>query len=102
MPFKTYRDRSPQYWAWREAVLQRCNYECDITGAAQLFHRLEAHHLNSWYYFPAERYDPDNGIALTVREHIIFHEWLGTLVATRKLYEIYRPQRIRELLVYNR
>lgn len=79
-------------------MLQRCNYTCDISGRTDC--RLEPHHLNGWAWFPAERYDPFNGVALSIREHILFHEWNGGIYAkcTREDYERYKQFRLLELL----
>jgi hypothetical protein len=92
---KTYR-KSPEA-AWRKAVLQRCNYTCDITGTVST--RLQAHHLNSWAAYPNERLNPDNGIALTRREHFLFHNWMGGIdkPCTQRDYEIYRSIRLQEI-----
>lgn len=84
---------------WRNQVLQRCNYTCDISG--KIGGSLQAHHLNGWAWFPKERYDINNGVALSIREHILFHDWLGgiSVKCTREDYEIYKPMRIRENMV---
>ncbi len=92
--------KTPRVRAWRKAVLQRCNFTCDISGVVS--RRLQGHHLNCWAKFPKERYDPNNGIALTHHEHFLFHNYMGGpyVACTRRDYECYRVIRIREKLTY--
>jgi hypothetical protein len=104
MSYRSYparhRRRTTADWAWRKAVLQRCNHTCDISGETLL--KLEAHHLNSCAFYPEERFDEDNGVALSVKEHILFHEWMGGIHVrcTREDYYEYRALRIAESLIF--
>lgn len=60
---------------------------------------LQAHHLNNFAQFPEQRYDPENGVALTRREHFLFHDYMGGpyVPCTRLDYEVYRMIRMNEL-----
>lgn len=85
-------------------MLQRCNYTCQLSGVTIATHRIEAHHLESYAHNSALRFDPDNGIALSIREHVLFHEWMGGIHVrcTRADFERYRTVRLTELMIYNR
>jgi hypothetical protein len=84
--------------AWRNSVLQRDGWTCDITGIVGGV--LQAHHLNAWAWFPRQRFLFSNGITLSIREHRLFHAWMGGIdvKCTKADYERYKPMRLRELL----
>jgi len=86
---------------WRQLVLKRDNYTCDITGQQLSPKKLRAHHLESYAWNKLQRCNINNGVTLSIREHDLFHEWMGGIEirCTKKDYETYKAQRIRELLV---
>jgi hypothetical protein len=51
--------QSPEYRAWRNAVLKRDGYRCIYCHSPD---NLEAHHLYSFASFPELRFDTYNGI----------------------------------------
>lgn len=53
---------------WREAVLKRDNYTCQLCGAADV--KLQADHIKPFRYFPELRFELSNGRALCVPCHI--------------------------------
>jgi len=50
-----------EYKLWREKVLKRANYKCEICESS---YRLHAHHIKCYYSFPELRTDIMNGQAL--------------------------------------
>jgi len=63
--------RTPEYEAWRIAVLERDEYKCqhcEKTGG-----RLHAHHIKRFKPHPELRYDVDNGITLCRQCHEDLH-----------------------------
>ena len=57
---------SPQYKAWRWAVLKRDGYKCQITGSTK---DLEVHHIVPWAKQPKLRYAISNGITIISSLH---------------------------------
>lgn len=92
------RCNSQEHAVWRNAVLRRDGWTCDITGITGGV--LQAHHLNAWAWFPKQRLLVSNGITLSIREHFLFHQWMGGIdvKCTKADYEQYKPMRLRELL----
>jgi len=69
---------SREYRIWRVLVIRR-DKVCIICGSRK--HR-QAHHLDHASYFPAKRFDKDNGVCLCSKCHSIFHnKFIGS---TRK------------------
>lgn len=64
-------DDDPAHKEWAKIVKERDSFRCDICGAVGV--PLESHHLNSYYYFPEQRYDIDNGVCLCRKHHEHFH-----------------------------
>lgn len=63
------RSRDKQYRLWRAKVIRRD--KCCVICSSR--YRRAAHHLNSWQYFPDDRYDTDNGVCLCGKCHSAFH-----------------------------
>ena len=63
------RSSDRKYRIWRVKIIRRDKC-CILCGSKK---RKSAHHLNSWSYFPDERYDLDNGVCLCANCHITFH-----------------------------
>lgn len=61
--------KSREYRLWRARVIRR-DKSCVICGSK---YRRAAHHINSWSYFPEERFDVDNGVCLCGKCHSQFH-----------------------------
>jgi len=61
--------KTREYRLWRAAVIRR-DKVCRVCKSNK--HR-EAHHLDSYYYFPYKRTDLENGVCLCKRCHIAFH-----------------------------
>lgn len=66
------------YRQWREAVLERDGYQCQICGSGE---NLEAHHIKPFADFTDERLNVDNGVTLCRACHRRVHkekdgEWL--------------------------
>lgn len=62
---------SEEYTEWRKAVLKRDEYMCRICQMPE--RKLHAHHIRSFYWYPALRLDIDNGLTLCERCHAILH-----------------------------
>lgn len=56
---------------WARAVKTRDNFQCQICG--QTYVQLESHHINSYAYYPDQRYIIDNGVTLCERCHTRYH-----------------------------
>lgn len=67
---------SPEYKAFRKAVLERDGYECCICGSTK---NLHVHHLKSYRNYPELRTDPDNGMTLCANCHREVHHRNGYL-----------------------
>ncbi len=59
--------KTKEYRHWRNAVLERDNYQCTECGDAD--NRLDAHHLFSFTYFPELRFKVSNGKTVCVSCH---------------------------------
>lgn len=57
------------------ACFERSDYTCDICKIRGV--ELHAHHLNSWKFFPEQRFDLDNLITLCNSCHTKFHKVVG-------------------------
>lgn len=53
--------RSPEYYQWRKAVLERDNHIC---RDCQTRENLDAHHIQSIVEYPEGIFDVDNGLTL--------------------------------------
>ncbi len=60
--------RTPQYRAWRLAVLERDKYTCQKCGSHG---PLEAHHIKPFAYYPELRYTVSNGQTLCHKDHVL-------------------------------
>jgi hypothetical protein len=56
-----------EYRNWRDAVYQRDDWTCQFCDRRGV--RLEPHHIKMFAYYPALRYDIDNGITLCYECH---------------------------------
>jgi len=63
--------RTPEYRAWRLAVLERDGYACQHCG--KIGNKLHAHHIKTFKMNPESRYDVDNGITLCKQCHEDLH-----------------------------
>jgi len=62
---------SPGYIEFRAVCLERDNWTCQDCGSKG--GKLEVHHIKPWGPFPDLRHDPDNGITLCRRCHLLRH-----------------------------
>ena len=66
--------RSPEYHQWRRAVLERDNHTCQDCGANE---RLDAHHIQSIFDYPAGVFEIKNGLTLCQDCHKRHTWWRG-------------------------
>lgn len=57
-----------EYDTWRNAILRRDDFTCNICG--QRGGKLEAHHLKPWATYPEMRYVVENGVVLCHQDHL--------------------------------
>ena len=69
------RFRDPRYIAWRNGVLERDGYRCQLCGrqCAKYERGLAAHHIEEWATTPGRRFDVDNGLTLCRDCHMRLH-----------------------------
>ena len=70
--------RSGKYAEWRQAVFERDNYTCKICGDKSVKGhriRLEADHILQFAFYPALRFDVDNGRTLCQECHRKTDTW---------------------------
>ena len=76
---------SIEFRLWREAVFSRDNWTCQkikIKGG-----KIHAHHIQNFAQFPELRFAIDNGITLSEKAHIEFHQLYGKKNNTKKQFE---------------
>ena len=59
-----------EYREWKNAVLERDDYTCQICGSKGSVH---AHHIKSYTKYPDLRYEVGNGVTLCVECHRKMH-----------------------------
>lgn len=60
---------------WKKRVLSQYSFKCDICHTSD--GGITAHHLDCWSHFPERRFDDKNGVALCVKHHREFHDFMG-------------------------
>ena len=70
---------------WRNEVFIRDNYTCQKTGIRG--GKLVVHHILNFSSYPDLRFDINNGITLSEKSHIDFHNKYGRINNTRKQLE---------------
>jgi len=75
--------------SWSDLVKRRAGFVCSLCEATKTY--IEAHHMNNWRDFPAQRLNLGNGVALCHRCHKAYHGRLRELKksATRIHFELY-------------
>lgn len=58
---------------WVKKCLKNANYKSQISQ--KYSHDLQVHHLYDWANHKEQRYNLENGIVLTKKEHKAFHNW---------------------------
>ena len=58
---------SPEMKRWRLTVLTRDKFTCRMCGQKGGY--LEAHHIKPFAYYPALRFDVNNGLTLCLPDH---------------------------------
>lgn len=76
----------PEFREWKKAVLARDGKICLICGTRE---NIEIHHLNAWFSFPNQRFDPNNGVVLCEKHHTEFHSIYGNGYNTKGQFEEY-------------
>ena len=66
--------RSPEYYQWRKAVLERARYTCQDCGGSK---ELDAHHIQSLLDYPEGIFEIDNGLTLCKDCHKRHTSWRG-------------------------
>ena len=69
---------------WRNEVLERDNYTCNICGTYG--GKLNAHHLNGYHWDKDNRLNIDNGVTLCNKCHLDFHSKYGSKNNTEEQY----------------
>lgn len=59
---------TPEYTAWRAAVLKRDGHKCQMPNCKKR-RRLQVHHIRRWADSPSLRYSVSNGISLCYQHH---------------------------------
>ena len=78
---------------WAKKIYKKYNFECDnYSYRAGGNMALEAHHMDSKYYFPRKAYDTSNGVCLCEKCHSSFHKSMGgtRVKCTKKDYIMWR------------
>jgi len=63
-----------KYKLWREQVLEKDNHKCTTCNSTK---RLHVHHNNSFYSYPADITNIDNGCTLCQSCHMKLHHKRG-------------------------
>jgi hypothetical protein len=61
--------------SWRKDIFRKFDYICQKTNIRG--GELQVHHIFNWADHPSKRYDPENGIVLSLESHKEFHEIYG-------------------------
>lgn len=67
--------RSLKSETWKKVVFERYNYTCQITK--ERGGKLAVHHIYPFSQYPGLRFEPDNGIVILNKLHILFHQIYG-------------------------
>lgn len=84
------RNLLPEYSVWRQLVLQRDNFTCQITG--QIGGKLCTHHIFNWANYKDLRFVVENGITLSVKIHKLFHKLYKKKNNTKEQFEEFRKR----------
>jgi hypothetical protein len=82
----TRRDALAKQW---EHTVRHRDVVCVITGRRA---GLVVHHLNNWAQFPAQRYDPGNGVLITRKLHDEFHNRFGHKTTREQFTQFYNEK----------
>ena len=75
-----------EYKQWRDKVLLRDDYTCQLCGD-KTRRNITAHHHESYALRPDERFNEDNGITLCRKCHRDYHAVYGRRYISREKYE---------------
>ncbi|KKN74752.1 hypothetical protein LCGC14_0387940 [marine sediment metagenome] len=64
--------RSPEFYQWRKAVLERDNHTCQDCGRTE---KVDAHHIRSIIDYPEGVFEIDNGLAVCENCHKRHTSW---------------------------
>jgi len=79
--------KSPEYIAWRKSVFARDSYTCQLCGLKPGNGKrvdLQADHIKPFAYFPALRFDINNGRTLCVTCHKGTETYGGKVLSLRR------------------
>jgi hypothetical protein len=81
------RRRDNEYAQWRQKVLERDNYTCQLTNKQE---KIIVHHLEGYANNKKLRYDINNGITLLKNIHDEFHNKFGRRNNTKEQFEEFK------------
>ncbi len=84
------RNLNPKVIQWRNAVYERDNYVCQISGQKGGF--MNAHHIISWSSSKELRFEINNGVTIERKLHTLFHRTYGYRNNTREQLEEFRTR----------
>lgn len=92
--------RSPAYYQFRRAVMEKDDYRCIITG--EKCRDIEVHHLYPFATFPQTRFDPRYGVCVSKEYHSTgslgsFHDVYGRYDNTPEQFQDYVNSKRKEL-----
>lgn len=82
--------RNGKHAIWAAEVKLRDDYTCQICDKRGVY--LESHHLNSYKYFPEQRYEVDNGICLCKECHRDFHKCYKGVEVTKSMFAVWKKK----------
>jgi hypothetical protein len=96
-PVEDRKNRPVEVMHWYKAVLRAYNYTCVVTG--HIGAPLSAHHLNSYKWFPEQRFVVANGVCLRRDVHKLFHHRYGRVQNTLEQFkEFYKAETKNEFI----
>lgn len=78
-----------EYKEWREAVLARAGFKCEISGRTD---NLSAHHIEFKSTNPEKAFDPNNGLCLNKEVHTRLHQLASQGKSFDELVEILKKE----------
>lgn len=102
--FKSHKSKTERFKFYEKQLNKKCferdNFTCQICKVRGVF--LNAHHLNSFAYFPDERFELNNLITLCRNCHKLFHKKFGNgknIANTKEQFEEFKNNKLNLLKV---